>query len=210
MAKTAFRTWVLGEIVTAAMMNEQIRDNGNEIWKGTTAGDIDYYTSATTKARLGIGTAYQRLAVVSGIPTWVGYQGCGLTDTTATQAIGTGADTEPSQFDTETFDSNGYHAASNNYMTIPVGLGGLYMVSAYAYFDGNATDDKLREIGLKIAGTTILRASFVQDADGGNTHMCISAPVLLADGDTVRMVVQQITGGNLNLRAWRLSIARIG
>ena len=30
MAFTALRTWVAGEIVTADMMNEQIRDNGNE------------------------------------------------------------------------------------------------------------------------------------------------------------------------------------
>ncbi len=30
MAFTALRTWVAGEIVTAAMLNQQIRDNGNE------------------------------------------------------------------------------------------------------------------------------------------------------------------------------------
>uniref|UniRef100_A0A6M3KHB6 Uncharacterized protein n=1 Tax=viral metagenome TaxID=1070528 RepID=A0A6M3KHB6_9ZZZZ len=30
MAFTALRTWVAGEIVTAAMLNEQVRDNGNE------------------------------------------------------------------------------------------------------------------------------------------------------------------------------------
>ena len=39
---------------------------------GTTAGDLDYYTSATTKARLAIGTANQQLRVNSGAtaPEW--------------------------------------------------------------------------------------------------------------------------------------------
>jgi len=74
MALTAFRTWVTGELVTAAMMNQQIRDNGNAIWVGTTAGDMDYYTGATGKARLPIGTAGQVLKVNSGAtaPEWGG------------------------------------------------------------------------------------------------------------------------------------------
>jgi hypothetical protein len=40
---------------------------------GTTAGDVDYYTSSTAKARLGIGTAGQVLAVNSGAtaPQWI-------------------------------------------------------------------------------------------------------------------------------------------
>ena len=40
---------------------------------GTTAGDIDYYTSSTAKARVAIGTVGQFLAVNSGAtaPEWV-------------------------------------------------------------------------------------------------------------------------------------------
>jgi hypothetical protein len=54
------------------MMNQQIRDNGNAIWVGTTAGDMDYYTGATGKSRLGIGTAGQILKVNAGAtaPEW--------------------------------------------------------------------------------------------------------------------------------------------
>ena len=37
---------------------------------GTTAGDIDYYTAATTKARVGIGTNGQILTSNGSIPTW--------------------------------------------------------------------------------------------------------------------------------------------
>jgi hypothetical protein len=38
---------------------------------GTTAGDVDYYTTSTAKARLGIGTTGQVLTVSGGVPSWV-------------------------------------------------------------------------------------------------------------------------------------------
>lgn len=46
---------------------------------GTTAGDVDYYTSGTAKARLGIGTAGQVLAVNPGAtaPEWVNLPAAG-------------------------------------------------------------------------------------------------------------------------------------
>jgi hypothetical protein len=37
---------------------------------GTTAGDVDYYTASTTKARLGIGSTGQVLTVAGGVPSW--------------------------------------------------------------------------------------------------------------------------------------------
>ena len=46
---------------------------------GTTAGDLDYYTSGTAKARLGIGTVGQVLTVNSGAtaPEWAALPGGG-------------------------------------------------------------------------------------------------------------------------------------
>ena len=72
MSLTTYRTWIYGELVTAAMLNQQIRDNGNAIWVGTTAGDMDYYTGATGKARIPKGTAGQVLKMNSGAtaPEW--------------------------------------------------------------------------------------------------------------------------------------------
>jgi hypothetical protein len=37
---------------------------------GTTSGDVDYYTSSTAKARLGIGSTGQVLTVAGGVPSW--------------------------------------------------------------------------------------------------------------------------------------------
>src|SRR5574338_529518 len=71
MAKTNYRNWIPGEIVTAAQLNEQIRDNGNAIWVGTTAGDMDFYSTATTQTRIPIGSVGQVLQVLTGgIPGW--------------------------------------------------------------------------------------------------------------------------------------------
>lgn len=70
MSWTTPRTWVMGETVTAAILNLAIRDNLNALWTGTTNGDIEYYTSGTSKSRLGIGSSGQVLSVVSGVPAW--------------------------------------------------------------------------------------------------------------------------------------------
>lgn len=55
---------------TASQHNTYIRDNMAAIWVGTTAGDMDYYTSATAKSRLAIGTANQLLQSTGSAPAW--------------------------------------------------------------------------------------------------------------------------------------------
>lgn len=64
-------TAVTGATYTAAQYNTYVRDNFTAIWVGTTAGDLNYYTSATAKARLAIGTAGQILMSNGSAPTWV-------------------------------------------------------------------------------------------------------------------------------------------
>jgi hypothetical protein len=57
---------------------------------GTTAGDIDYYTAATTKARIAIGTAGQVLQVNSGAsaPEWATPSSGGMTLLSTTSLSG--------------------------------------------------------------------------------------------------------------------------
>jgi len=54
MAYTAYRTWTTGEIVTAALMNEQVKDNGLLTAPAimTAQGDLIYGSAANTPARL--------------------------------------------------------------------------------------------------------------------------------------------------------------
>jgi len=55
------------------VFGDAVDDTVKDLNPGTTAGDLDYYTSSTAKARLGIGTAGQVLRVNSGAtaPEWV-------------------------------------------------------------------------------------------------------------------------------------------
>jgi hypothetical protein len=55
---------------------------------GTTAGDIDYYTSSTAKSRIGIGTTNQVLTVVGGVPTWATASAGGMTLISTVNASG--------------------------------------------------------------------------------------------------------------------------
>jgi hypothetical protein len=66
------KTWAALYEVTAADFNLEIRDLFNVLFVGTAAGDIDYYDSATTKAKLTKGTARQGLAMKSDatVPEW--------------------------------------------------------------------------------------------------------------------------------------------
>lgn len=64
-------TAVTGATYTAAQYNTHVRDNLTAIWVGTTAGDMDYYTSATAKNRLAIGGAGAILTSNGSAPTWL-------------------------------------------------------------------------------------------------------------------------------------------
>ena len=64
-------TAVTGATYTAAQYNTYVRDNFTAIWVGTTAGDLNYYSSSSAKARLAIGTAGQVLMSSGSAPTWV-------------------------------------------------------------------------------------------------------------------------------------------
>ncbi len=62
-------TVTAGETTSASKYN-QIITAIKAIWKGISAGDMDYYTGSSDKARLPIGSNGQVLQVVSGVPAW--------------------------------------------------------------------------------------------------------------------------------------------
>lgn len=70
MAKSTVPLVATSDSWTASQHNTYIRDNIEAIWVGTTAGDTDYYTSATAKSRLAIGTAYQINRSTGSAPAW--------------------------------------------------------------------------------------------------------------------------------------------
>ena len=63
-------TAVTGQTYTASQYNTHVRDNLTAIWVGTTAGDTDYYTSATSKARVAIGANGTYYESNGSVPGW--------------------------------------------------------------------------------------------------------------------------------------------
>jgi hypothetical protein len=101
----------------------------------TTNGDILYGTGSGALARLGIGSTDQVLKVTAGVPAWSTpaastptFVGCSIYNSASgnhpnnTEAMLT--------FDSEFFDTNGFHDTSTNTgrITIPTGYGGKYAV----------------------------------------------------------------------------------
>jgi hypothetical protein len=55
------KTWNIGELVTAAMMNKELRDRLNDLWKFVTKGDLLVATGPSDAVRLPVGTNGQVL-----------------------------------------------------------------------------------------------------------------------------------------------------
>jgi hypothetical protein len=90
---------------------------------GTTAGDVDYYTTSTAKARLGIGTAGQVLTVNSGAtaPEWATPAGAAFVGCRITQATGTNQTiSNNTSTDLTLYFQKWYITNSNNNFTNPI------------------------------------------------------------------------------------------
>ena len=85
---------------------------------GTTAGDLDYYTSATTKARIGIGTNGQVLISNGSTPSWGTPTAGGMTlisETTASALSSLSLSSIPQTYKQLMLVWNGiYHSAASN------------------------------------------------------------------------------------------------
>lgn len=173
---------------------------------GTTAGDIDYYTSSTAKARVGIGTAGQVLTVNSGAtaPVWAAasapsFVGCSLYSTT-NQSIANNSFTAIN-FDAENYDTSGFHnnVTNNTRITIPAGKGGYYSVYTSLVFASNATG--LRVIRIYINGVGAERNMVADDTAAGGIDFVVAASriVYLDAGDYIEAFVYQTSGAPLNL-----------
>ena len=171
------------------------------------AGDLLYGTSADTLGRLAIGTAGQVLKVNSGgtAPEWGAagggtFVGCRLTDS-GTMNI-SNATTTARTFDTETFDTDGFHSTSSNTsrITIPSGKGGYYLFTATGQFSDNTPTTGRRVISIRKNGTTVITNAELWP--GGTTGIYVGASLSAiingAVGDYFEMTYLQTNGGTLS------------
>lgn len=145
----------------------------------TTAGDVIYATGSSTVTRLGIGTTGQVLTVASGVPSWATPSAGGSTFSGASIFRSTDLTLSASAsttftWDSESFDTDGYHSTSTNTdrFTIPAGKSGKFLLMCNAfvgtqsaslegYYMKNGTD--IRRFDLTTSPTKTMVAHTVLD-----------------------------------------------
>jgi hypothetical protein len=103
-------------------------------------------------------------------------------------------------FDTENFDTDGFHSTSTNTgrMTIPVGLGGKYLVTFNMKWTGAASATARVAYLRKNAGS--LGDFIFQNSVNAPAIWSRSAIVNLAEGDYIYLEIYQESGGSLDFQ----------
>ena len=172
-------------------------------------GDLIDWTGADTFAKLTVGTNDYVLTAASGESTglkWAAlpastptFVGCDLRKT-ANQSISNNTAVALS-FDSENFDTDGFHdnSTNNTRITIPSGKGGKYLFTYLVRFAAN--NSGRRDIALQINGTQgagLMRVQVNSDSSLATIYNATALLNLVA-GDYVEFVVIQTTGGSLNV-----------
>ena len=160
MAWTAPITWTTSQVVTAANLNQQVRDNETFL---KTAHGCKLYSSSGTQATL-------TTATLTALP-----------------------------WNSEVWDSDGYHdnVTNNSRITIPSGLGGVYLAQAQIAWTGNATGRRYEYITKNGVGGTAVARQVDQPTNASAIVYQVSCLALLAAGDYLESAGQQDSGGGL-------------
>jgi hypothetical protein len=170
-------------------------------------GDLISATAADTPARIGVGTNGQVLtadsttatglkwaAPAASTPTFVGWSltkssGQSISNTTSTAIT----------FDTETFDTDGFHTSSDAKITIPSGKSGKYLIVVQITISENATG--LRSYALKKNGTTLKDMTQVSAGgfSGSYPEMAASTIVDVVATDYLEIFFYQNSGSTLTI-----------
>ena len=172
----------------------------------TTTGDIIYASAANTPARLGIGTSGQVLAVNgSGVPAWAApgstFAGCSVYKSAAQST--TSSTPTAVTYDTELYDTDGYHSTVSNTerFTVPAGKAGYYLFTGSIQWTTGLTG--YRDIYLMLNASTVIAMAFAIVDNAGYPTPQNTVIVYLAVGDYVWMTGEQSSGGALTMRSGR-------
>jgi hypothetical protein len=169
----------------------------------TAAGDIVVGTGSGTYDNLPIGTTAQVLTADTTVSPykvkWAtpssstpAFVGCGLTKSSS-QSIATGTETKVT-FQTEKFDTDGFHTGSDARITIPSGKAGKYLITGQVMC--NSTGYQTQG-GIKINGSTDLAINYISGATPvAAPCMVVNNIVSLAVADYIELFIYQASGVN--------------
>jgi len=171
-------------------------------------GDLIGGTGADTFSRLAVGANGTVLTADSAETTglkWAApasgstFAGCSLYDTNLKQTIANATNVAVT-WNSEYFDSGGYHdnSTNNSRITIPAGKGGKYLFTGGTHFDANSTG--YRALKFKKNGGDFFDMQC--GAVTSYTGVSITAIVELVATDYVELIAVQTSGGNLDLNKY--------
>lgn len=118
----------------------------------------------------------------------------------ATQSITSASDTALT-FNTEDYDTDGFHNTGSNTdrLTVPTGLSGKYVIIGRTTFPANATG--LRQLYIEKNGSTLWDMRVPVNSGTNATSINITAAADLVSGDYVKLRVYQDSGSTLSVGA---------
>lgn len=165
-------------------------------------GDLIAASAADTPARLAVGNNGETLVADSSTATGLKW---GQPNSVSAFLYKSAPQTIPNAtwtavtFDSESWDTNGFHSTTTNTsrITIPAGLAGKYEFNARGFFVPSAVG--IRYIAIYINGVNYRIAYF--PASANDFAIALNTKFNLSAGDYLEVYVYQSSGGNLNFYA---------
>lgn len=125
---------------------------------------------------------------------------------TSPLSIASGTDTDVTFTAADSYDTGAMHdpASSPERITVPTGGGGVYLVTAYAEI-ANAAGTRY-DYSLKVNGASVLALENHIPSTGHPSSSNLATQINLVATDYLTLVVNQISGGALNLTSAHMEV----